>query len=191
VIISPKGPSIKYVTQFWTNFEPLFLSHIVTHLGTPIFSSTCIHTYVFIGTFVLVRGGSCLEGFVRGFFVWKVLLGVVFVRPPSVRIHPLQQKAKHHFQFVVSYVWKMWKVWRHTLCHKLSHLLGPPRAWLTLWMAPKPNANRTVGTYDRIKVRGVSDLLIGHIFIFVTPRRIIYTIVLSSFTAKSLLSIQK
>jgi len=24
---------------------------------------------------------------------------VVFVRPPAARIHPLQQKAKHHFQF--------------------------------------------------------------------------------------------
>src|SRR6218665_3111219 len=53
------GPSIKYmyVTLFWTNFDPLphFVTHLgtplkyVTHLGPPIFSSTCIHTYVFTG----------------------------------------------------------------------------------------------------------------------------------------------
>ena len=28
-------PSIKYVTLFWTNFDPLPQSHFVTHLGTP------------------------------------------------------------------------------------------------------------------------------------------------------------
>src|SRR6218665_260695 len=62
---------------------------------TPIFSSTCIglHTYVFTGRFVLVCGGFsgefCLEGFVRG----------SFCSSPSVRIHSLQQKAKHHFNF--------------------------------------------------------------------------------------------
>src|SRR6218665_1122188 len=84
------GPSIKYVALFWNNFNPPppchTLSHIsgpplkyVTHLGTlpRIFSSTCIHTYVFTGRFVLVRGvlvwrvlsgDFCLEGFVRGGF---------------------------------------------------------------------------------------------------------------------------
>ena len=90
------GPSTKYVTLFLTNFDPLPLSHCVTHLGTPlkyvthlespIFCSTCIHAYVFTG---VDRGVFCLEGFVR----------VVFVLPPSVIIHLLQQKAKHHFQF--------------------------------------------------------------------------------------------
>src|SRR6218665_2269021 len=29
------GPSIKYVTPFLANFDPLPLSHFVTHLGTP------------------------------------------------------------------------------------------------------------------------------------------------------------
>ena len=42
--------------------------------------------------------------FVRGYFVWKILSGVVFVRTPFVRIHLLQQKVKHHFKFHVSYV---------------------------------------------------------------------------------------
>ena len=96
----PSG-SIKYVTLFWTNFDPLshFVKHLeaplkyVTHLGPPIVSGTCIRTYV------LVLGGFCPEGFVR----------VIFFRPRflSEYIHPLQQKAKHHFQFYVSYVWKV------------------------------------------------------------------------------------
>src|SRR6218665_2447294 len=41
---------------------------------------------------------------VRGTFAWKVLFGVVFIHSPSVRIHLLQQKGKHHFKFHVSYV---------------------------------------------------------------------------------------
>jgi len=47
--------------------------------------------------FVLVRGGFCSRSFVRGF----CLEG--FVRSSSVVIHLLQQKAKHHFKFYVSY----------------------------------------------------------------------------------------
>src|SRR6218665_2287378 len=104
--ISQKGPSIKYVTLFWTNFDSppsVTLCHTswnllkyVTHLGPPIFSSICIHTCLYRG-FVLVRGCFC-PGVCLGFFVWKVLSGVGFVCPPSVRIHPLQLKAKHHFQ---------------------------------------------------------------------------------------------
>ena len=85
VINQSQGPSIKYVTLFWTNFDPLPLSHIsgplpkVRHTSRttpPIFSrpSTCIHTYVFTeGLFQFaegfVRGALsrvfCLEGFVR------------------------------------------------------------------------------------------------------------------------------
>ena len=34
--ISCLGPSIKYVTLFWTIFNPLPLSHFVIHLGTPL-----------------------------------------------------------------------------------------------------------------------------------------------------------
>src|SRR6218665_2628590 len=53
----------------WTSFNPLChtLSHISgppkvrhTSRNPPIFSNTCIHTYIFTGRFVLVRGGSCL-----------------------------------------------------------------------------------------------------------------------------------
>src|SRR6218665_3603354 len=94
--ISQKGPSIKYVTLFWTNFDSslsVTLCHTsrdplkyVTHLRPPIFSSTCIHActclYMFVYWFVLVRGGFCLgfvwgfclEGFVRGGFCPSPLL---------------------------------------------------------------------------------------------------------------------
>src|SRR6218665_2851147 len=33
--MSSEGPSIKYVTLFLANFDPLPLSHFVTHPGTP------------------------------------------------------------------------------------------------------------------------------------------------------------
>src|SRR6218665_2316242 len=110
--ISQKGPSIKYVTLFWTDFDrptSVTLCHAsrdplkyVTHLGPQfLIVYACIH--VLYRGFVLVCGGFC-PGFFWGFFVRKVLSGVVFVRPPSVRLHPLQQKDKHHFQFYFSYV---------------------------------------------------------------------------------------
>src|SRR6218665_2532823 len=79
---------------------PLPLSHFVTHLGTPskyvthlgppIFSSTCIHTYVFTGGFVLVHGvfvrGVCLEGFVWGGFCPSSLLSeyICYNRKPNI-----------------------------------------------------------------------------------------------------------
>src|SRR6218665_2516511 len=92
------GPSIKYVTLFWTNFDPLPLSHIVTHLGTPIkyvahlglpriFSSrpTCIHTvYIFLYREVCLNSrGSCLGSFVRGFLSGRFSSGW-FLSVPSL-----------------------------------------------------------------------------------------------------------
>src|SRR6218665_1283479 len=85
------GPSIKYVTLFWTNFDtPFSLSDFVTHLKTPlkyvthlvppIFGSTRIHTYVFTVAFVLVREGCCSGSFVQGFLSRRFCPGVVFVR---------------------------------------------------------------------------------------------------------------
>src|SRR6218665_3866796 len=59
-----EGP---YVPLFWTILTPLPLSHFVTHLGPPNFSSTCIHTYVFRGVCLSSRkfltGGFCLGWF--------------------------------------------------------------------------------------------------------------------------------
>jgi len=114
------GPSIKYVTLFWTNFNPPppchTSSHIsgpprkyVTHLGPPprflegLVQKTRAKAPLY--KFCLkCSQGFCLEGFVRGSFVWKVLSRVVFVRSCSVRIHLLHQKVKHHFKFHVSYI---------------------------------------------------------------------------------------
>src|SRR6218665_2055797 len=113
VWVMPKGPSIKYVMLFLANFDPPTpLSHFVTHPGTPqkyvthhgppIFSrpSTKNSDKNPLYKFSL----NCSRGFFKGSLVWKVLFGVVFVRSPSVRIHLLQQKVKHHLKFQVLYV---------------------------------------------------------------------------------------
>src|SRR6218665_1602477 len=89
-----RGPSIRYI-MLSRYFGPILtlpspchtLSHIsgppkyVTHLGSPIFSSTCIHTSYNRG-FVLVHGG-----FVQGFLSEKFYPGD-FCPSTSVRIHP-------------------------------------------------------------------------------------------------------
>src|SRR6218665_2375472 len=86
--ISLKGPSIKYLTLFWTNFDSLPLSHIsgppkVCHTSrTPQFLvvHACIHVFTgclckFAGFFVQgLSGGFCLERFVRGGFCPSPLL---------------------------------------------------------------------------------------------------------------------
>src|SRR6218665_573978 len=74
--------SIRYACAMTYNKLPSTLAPQAT-LAPP--SSTIVHAYihnVFTGKFFLVSGGSCLGCFVRVFFVWKVLFGVVFVRPP-------------------------------------------------------------------------------------------------------------
>src|SRR6218665_2361547 len=68
------------------------------YMHTYAYKHTCIHTYVF-------TGGVCLSshGFLPGSFDPGVLSGrfcpLWFLSvPPSVRIHPLKQKVKHHLQ---------------------------------------------------------------------------------------------
>src|SRR6218665_40385 len=52
----------------------------------------------------IVRGGFC-PGILPGIFLsGRFFPGWFLSVPPSVRIHTLQQKVKHHFQFQVSYV---------------------------------------------------------------------------------------
>src|SRR6218665_1360896 len=107
--MSSEGPSIKYVTLFLANFDPLPLSHFVTHPGTPRKYVTRLGppTPFLVGlvqksrtkvpctnSISIVRGGF-FRGFCPGWF-----LSI----PPSVTIHLLQQKVKHHFKFHVSYV---------------------------------------------------------------------------------------
>jgi len=76
--------------------KPMRLS-LLTTFCPPIFSF--VHPIFLTSLRQCPRGVCpgyfCLEGFVPGWFLPV---------PPSVRIHPLQQKVKHHFQFQVSYV---------------------------------------------------------------------------------------
>src|SRR6218665_1289687 len=111
------GPSIKYVTLFWTNFDPLPY-HTLSHIsGPPKVRHTfrnpkflVVHAYIHVGYILCLYREDCLSsrGFLSGgfgpgfFFVWKVLFGVVLSVPSlatSIRKHLLQKKAKHHFQF--------------------------------------------------------------------------------------------
>src|SRR6218665_2059887 len=110
--------SLNYSWGFLSgNFDPLPLSHFVTHPGTPESTSHILDPPFLVGLVQKTRTKAPCKNFlnyswgflpggifVRGSFVWKVLSGVVLFVPPSVRIHLLQQKVKHHFRFHVSYV---------------------------------------------------------------------------------------
>ena len=101
-------PSIKYVMLFFANFDPLPLSlchtsrdpqKYVTHLGRPWF---------LVGLIQKNRTKTpCTNSLliVRGVFVQGLCPGWFLSIPPSVRIHLLQQKGKHHFKLHVSYVY--------------------------------------------------------------------------------------
>src|SRR6218665_2557461 len=98
-------PSIKYATLFKANFNPLLchtLSHIpgspksTSHISDPsIFSRPSIKTQTKPPVQIL---SQLYAGVWSGRFCPGWLLSV----PPSVRIHLLQQKVKHHFKFHVS-----------------------------------------------------------------------------------------
>src|SRR6218665_2062439 len=108
-----KGAVHKVRHAILGNFDPPSpchtLSHIprppkvyVTHLGlpfTPIFcrsSTKSLTKAPCTNSLSIVRGGFC-PGVLS--FVWKVLSV-----PPSLRMHVLQQKVKHHLKFHVSYI---------------------------------------------------------------------------------------
>src|SRR6218665_4000439 len=94
---------------------PLLLSHFVTrsgtpkkyaaHLGPPFLAGLVqkTSTKTSCKNSLSIVHGLLSRVLARGSFVWKVLSGVIFVRSPSVRIHLLQQKAKHHFKSQVPY----------------------------------------------------------------------------------------
>ena len=105
-VIVYKRPSIKYVTLFLVNFDPpppVTLCHTsrdppkVRHTSRtpPIFRRPSKKSRTKVpctNAIPIVRGGFCPGGFCPGWF-----LSV----PPSVTIHLLQQKVKHHFKFHV------------------------------------------------------------------------------------------
>src|SRR6218665_1245683 len=106
--IDPMGPSIKYGTLYLANFDPL-PSVTLCHTSrdpppkvrqTPLTRSFLLglvqksRTKVPCANSIIVSEGFCPGG----------LSGVIFVLSPSVTIHLLQQKVKHHLKFHVSYV---------------------------------------------------------------------------------------
>src|SRR6218665_38094 len=101
--ITVRGPSIKYVTLFLANFltPRSTLSHFVTHPGTPLKVRHTSRTPQFLVGLVQKSSTKVLctnsISIVRGGFCPGWFLSV----PPSVTIHLLQQKVKHHFKFHV------------------------------------------------------------------------------------------
>ena len=82
---SCSGPSIKYVTLFLANFDPLPLSHFVTHTGTPKIRHTSRTSRFLVGLVQKSRTKvPCTSSIsiVRGGFWPWVLSGLVFVRSP-------------------------------------------------------------------------------------------------------------
>src|SRR6218665_1392058 len=101
------GSSIKYVTLFLANFDPT-PCHTSQEPPKVRHTSRTLPPGFLVGLVQKSRTKApctnslnCSLGFLS--FVWKVLYGVVLSVPPSVRIHLLQQKVKHHFKFHVSY----------------------------------------------------------------------------------------
>src|SRR6218665_1799941 len=97
--IGLQGPSIKYVTLFLANFDPPFPCHTLSHISDPpifirpstkIPDKSPLYKFYLNCSWRFLSGGSC-----SGWFLYV---------PPSVTIHLLQQKVKHHFRFHVSYV---------------------------------------------------------------------------------------
>src|SRR6218665_1095820 len=108
---------VAYVKLFSANFDPLPLLHFVTHHGTPQSTSHISDPPDFsrpstknLDKSPLYKFSlNCSRGFLSGVLSEGLLSGRfcpgwVLSVSPSIRIHLLQQKVKHHFKFHVSYV---------------------------------------------------------------------------------------
>src|SRR6218665_2482931 len=89
-------------TIFGQFLPPSPLSHFVTHPRTPRFLVGLVQKSR--TKTPIVRGGFCPRILSWGLLSGRFCPGWVWSIPPSVRIHLLQQKVKHHFKFHVSYV---------------------------------------------------------------------------------------
>ena len=108
-VISCNGLELsKCFTLFLANFDPLPLSHFVTYSGNPRKYVTHVGPPRFLVGLVQKSRTKvpCTNSIsiVRGGFCPGVLTGWFLSVPPSVTIHLLLQKVKHHFKFHVSYV---------------------------------------------------------------------------------------
>src|SRR6218665_2424963 len=104
---------------FLANFDPPSLCHTLSHISEPpkVRHTSRPHPRFLVGlvqktrtkapctnSLSIVCGSFCPGGFVRGLLSGRFCPGWFLSFPPSVRIHLLQQKVKHHFKFYVSYV---------------------------------------------------------------------------------------
>src|SRR6218665_1281896 len=93
-----------------------------------------MHTYMSLQEVCVSSREFLSVGFVWGYFVWKVLSGVVFVRSSfcqntctSVTTESRKLNITFNFRF---HMYDFLKCdvtcsWTPSPCHKLSHLLGP------------------------------------------------------------------
>src|SRR6218665_1031547 len=87
-------------------YTQMYIIHTCAHIHTHM------HTYAFKREVCLSSQGFCpgvLSGVLSGRFCSGWFLSV----PSSVRIHPLQQKVKHHFQWFHMYDKKIKSVTSH------------------------------------------------------------------------------
>jgi len=107
----------------------------IIHKCMHAYIHTCIHTYV------LVRRGFCLEGFVQGGFVCS----------PFCQNTSITAESSNSISGFICMM-KIFKVWRPKL---LSQTVTPrtPRAWRTLWTAPKPTWARKERNLEQNSVR--------------------------------------
>ena len=146
---SPLGPSIKYVTLFLANFDPLPLSHFFTHPGTPRKYVTHLGPLSFLVDLVQEAGQEppvqIISQLFTGLFVRGVLSGGLL----SGRFWPgwllsvpvLSEYIRYNrkLNITLNFMFRMYDNFFYKCditcslppsppCHKVSHLLGPPRA---------------------------------------------------------------
>src|SRR6218665_933560 len=102
-VLSGLMASPTFAASAWTISVKCFIpSHVLSNRAmssaksrsvSPLYKFSQLFAGYLSGGFC--QGVFCLEGFCPRWF---------FSVPPSVRIHLLQQKVKHHFRFHVSYV---------------------------------------------------------------------------------------
>jgi|SRR6218665_972357 len=117
-----------------------------------------MHTYMHLYREVCLSSRGFLSaGFCPGVFVWKVMFGVVFVRP--LLSEYIRYKAKHHFQFYFLYVGNNFEKchikcsWTSPpLSQTVTPSLTPSSSSVTYFMSgPKASSER----FEGLKIRSI------------------------------------